>query len=376
MSEDKDEMLEGEEGLDLSSNEGAVYPNAKVRVNKDQYSLLHLKRLVEDRKEVNIAPSYQRGDVWSPLQRSELVESILMGIPLPIIYLFEAKDGKKQVVDGRQRITTILSFLNDEFALKDLKILPQYNKMKFSELPSKARGIFEDYQISCYVIQPPTAERVKYDIFDRVNRGGTKLNSQEMRNALYRGHATKMIDRISESQEFKDASDNSVATKRMRDKYAVLRIIAFYLLNTGQLGKDDSGETIEYKSDIDDFLAKVMTWINRKSTEEERQRWEHNIIEAFREISRMIGKDAFRFASTHVKQRPINMPLMEAVTYLFLLDWNRPGKDAVKRNLDVLKNIFDESGLFRSKVDSSVSVRYRYGQIENLAKTLDTLANK
>lgn len=373
MNEDKNEMLEGEEGLDLSSNEGAVYPNAKVRVNKEQYSLLHLKRLVEDRKEVIVAPDFQREDVWSPAQRSELVESILMGIPLPIIYLFEAKDGTKQVVDGRQRITTILSFLKNEFSLKDLKILPDYNKKNFSGLPPKAQGIFEDYQIFCYVIQPPTAERVKYDIFDRVNRGGTKLNSQEMRNALYHGSATELIDRISRSDEFKNASDNSVASKRMRDKYAVLRIIAFYLLNTGKLGKDDSGEPIEYKSDIDDFLAKVMTWINQKSTEEERQGWEHDIIKAFREISQVIGKDAFRFSSTHGKRRPINMPLMEAVTYLFLLNWERPDDDIVKSNLDVLKKEFDESGLFKSKVDSSVSVRYRYNQVETLAKRLDSI---
>ena len=190
--EDKDDRLEGESANSVEDvNE--VYPNAEVRVEKAQFSTIHLKRLVEERGELIIDPNFQRNKVWTNKQAAELVESILMGIPIPTIYLFEMKNGKKQVVDGRQRITAILDFLNDELPLKDLKILKQYNGNKFSELEPKMRGVFEDYQLSFYIIQPPTPERVKYDIFDRVNRGGTQLNSQEMRNALYIGTATKLI---------------------------------------------------------------------------------------------------------------------------------------------------------------------------------------
>ena len=168
----QEEWLESESGLDMEQNNSStIYPNAEVRVEKAQFSILHLRRLCVERKEIIISPDFQRNDVWKGRQASELIESILMGIPIPIMYLFEAKDGKKQVVDGRQRINTILSFLKGGFKLKDLKILHALNGCAFTDLDLKLQGIFEDYQLFFYIIQPPTPERVKYDIFDRVNRG-------------------------------------------------------------------------------------------------------------------------------------------------------------------------------------------------------------
>ncbi|HBX45483.1 MAG TPA: DUF262 domain-containing protein, partial [Porphyromonadaceae bacterium] len=113
---EEDRLLENESGLNMNdeSDSLSIYPNAEVRVEKVQYSVLHLKRLYEDRKELILNPSFQRKDVWKGKQGSELIESILMGIPIPIMYFFETPDGRKQVVDGRQRITTILDFLNDK----------------------------------------------------------------------------------------------------------------------------------------------------------------------------------------------------------------------------------------------------------------------
>lgn len=366
---DIDEYFEGEDSKSLSSHDGEVYPNADVRVSKEQYSLLHVKRLVEDRKELLIAPDFQRKDVWKPRQRVELVESIIMGIPLPVIYLFESADGKKQVVDGRQRITTIIDFLNDDFQLKDLNILPQYNNKRFSDLPPKIQGIFEDYQIFCYVIQPPTPERVKYDIFDRVNRGGTILNSQEMRWALYQGHATKIIDEICRSEEFLLATGNAVSPKRMRDRYAALRILAFFLLFSNQLEGDGLENPIEYKSDMDDFLAKVMVRINAKSSESQRFEWKKNILDAFKELYNLLGPDAFRFDSIHEgKKRPLNMPLMEALTFLFILKWKRPHEESLCNEISGLKKQLDKSGRFRSKVDSSVSVHLRFNWMKEFAE--------
>ena len=118
-SERKEDFLEGESGL-MPDGAIDIYPNAEVRISRMQYSLLHLKRLYEDRGELIIDPDFQRGNVWNIRQRSELIESIIMGIPLPIIYLFESIDGRKQVVDGRQRITAIIDFLNDKLRLTEV----------------------------------------------------------------------------------------------------------------------------------------------------------------------------------------------------------------------------------------------------------------
>ena len=125
------DLLEGE-SYNSSAEVKEVYPNAEVRVTRAQYSTLHIKRLVENREELIIDPDFQRENVWKNKQGAELVESILMGIPIPVMYLFEMRDGKKQVVDGRQRISAILDFLNDKLVLKDLKISCYFCKQHHS----------------------------------------------------------------------------------------------------------------------------------------------------------------------------------------------------------------------------------------------------
>ena len=174
------------------------YPNLSIKIEQAQYSIFELKRKY-DKDRICIDPDFQRNLVWTNKQKSELIESVIMQIPLPLIYLAENEDGKLVVVDGRQRLTTFFQFLDNEFRLKDLKILPQINGMNFNELEeshlySRYVTIIEDTQLVVQIIKYPTKDRVRFDIFDRVNRGGTPLNKQEMRNALYQGNATKLLD--------------------------------------------------------------------------------------------------------------------------------------------------------------------------------------
>ena len=370
-SERKEDFLEGESGL-MPDGAIDIYPNAEVRISRMQYSLLDLKRLYEDRGELIIDPDFQRGNVWNIRQRSELIESIIMGIPLPIIYLFESIDGRKQVVDGRQRITAIIDFLNDKLRLTDLKILGSLNGCTFSRLEPKLQGIVEDYQLLAYVIQPPTAERVKYDIFDRVNRGGTTLNAQEMRNALYGGPATQVIDMVCKSQEFIDATDGGVSVRRMRDRYVALRAMAFTSLFSGEFSRSGMpARSYEYKSDIDDFLAWYMTLLNRTlSTVDDVNAMAARYIELFSRIYETIGADVFRFESRRRKRRPINMPLVETVVYLFSRLENIDDKEEFIYRFDGWKRWLDDTKLFKRSVDSSTNVAARREAVESFIASL------
>lgn len=369
--EDKDERLEGESVYSMEDvNE--VYPNAEVRVEKAQFSTIHLKRLVEERGELIIDPNFQRNKVWTNKQAAELVESILMGIPIPTIYLFEMKNGKKQVVDGRQRITAILDFLKDELILKDLKILKQYNGNKFSELDPKMRGVFEDYQLSFYIIQPPTPERVKYDIFDRVNRGGTQLNSQEMRNALYIGTSTKLIGELVNSQEFLDATGKGISPKRMKDQYVVLRSISFYLLKKRyETVTRENGDSIEYRSDMDDFLAKMMIFLNDRASEELIFDCRNTFLTAMKNCSIIMGKDAFRFESLTENRRPINMPLFEVMMYIFANECVSRIPEYTKKKVNDFKEKFDHKQMFSGNTDSTLNLNERYKLAEELIKQIE-----
>ena len=348
------------EGENTISNTGCdIYPNATVKISKVQYSIFELKRKYEDvsRQDIVLDPDFQREDVWkSKKQKSELIESILMGIPIPMIYLFETKDGKKEVVDGRQRITTLIEYLNDKFKLAELKMLSDLNGKYFKDLEHILQAKIEDYQIMAYVIQPPTPERVKFDIFDRVNRGGTQLNNQEMRNALYQGNATKLLKELSNMEIFKKATGNSIKQTRMKDKYIILRFVGFYLLYTHKL-------EIEYKSNIDDFLAYVMEYLNKVDNYKDIL-YIKDIFEKSMNISYKIFKeDGFRFDTYNQNRRPINMPLFESLSFLYTQICENIDLKILKQNIIELKKKFDESEYFTNSVDSSTNVSYRFRKV-------------
>ena len=214
-----------------------------------------------------------------------------------------------------------------------------------------------------YVIEPPTPERVKYDIFDRVNRGGTRLNNQEMRNALYSGQSTMLLKKLSKSKSFEDATSGGVKNRRMRDQYVILRFLAFHLWRNGSLA-------FNYKSNPDEFLADVMKTINEYKPEQIHQieaRFQHAMSQSFA----IIGPDGFRFEAKNVNMRPINMALFETLSHFFtLIDIEAMNTNILKKNLSALKIEFDKSGYFTSRVDSTTSVEYRFEKVEKLAGEL------
>ena len=147
--EDSQDSFEGEETLgaefrDWNNPAEAVsheiYPDASVNIVPESASVFQLKRK-HDKKPplIRLDPDFQRHTVWTPKQKSELIESILMGIPLPLIYVKEDEKGVYIVVDGRQRLTTMFEFLNHEFALQQLSVLKELNGSYFSEQSETGR---------------------------------------------------------------------------------------------------------------------------------------------------------------------------------------------------------------------------------------------
>lgn len=354
--------FEGEETLDsrVFDESSEVYPLSSIRIEKGRMSLFEVKRQYEERKQLVLAPEFQREYVWKQKQKSELIESILMGIPIPIIYLFQTKDALIQVVDGRQRIGAVIDFMNNKFKLTELKIIKNIKDKKFADLEPIQQRKIEDYQIDTYLIQPPTPERVKFDIFDRVNRGGTKLNNQEMRNALYQGQSTRLLKELSELESFKNATDNSIKPKQMKDRYIILRFIGFYLYFSKQLNG------IEYKSNTDDFLAEVMQFLN-KSDFTTIVRLKDIFDKTMQFAYENFGNDVFRFSNEgHSSKRPINMALFECLSFAFTLCVKNNTK-INKKELNALKKQFDESGKFISGLDSVPNVEYRFNEAKMLA---------
>lgn len=366
--------FEGEDSLGPENIE-TVYPLKEIRIDKGRMSVFEFKRKYDDPVKGNIVlnPDFQRDEGrWGLKQKSELIESILMGIPLPVIYLFQDEKGIKQVVDGRQRLTCIADFLNNNFKLEKLEILRTLNNKYFKDLEVYEQNKIEDYQLDIYTILPPAPERVKFNIFDRLNRGGTKLNNQEMRNALYQGTSTKLIKEMSELESFKHATGYSLNATTMKDRYLILRFVAFYLLRTDKFRKK-----IDFSSDIDDFLKNVMQYINTKTLDEIKY-LKDAFDKTMQYISDNYGDSVFRFKNKdgNNRKRPINMGLFECITYMFML--------ALEKNIEIDKEElekfktqeFDKPERFTYGIDSKDNIKFRFDSVEKFIGVYNDTTNE
>lgn len=170
------------------------YIRGEVRIVTEQarYPLSSIPGLLESGSYL-LRPEYQRRHRWSAEKRSRLVESLIMNVPIPPIFLYEYEFGQYEVMDGLQRLTTIRDFYNDEVKLRGLTEWPELTGRTYSQLPASIRaGIDRRYLSSIILLQETArnasqAQNLKQLVFERINSGGEKLTPQESRNAIYGG---------------------------------------------------------------------------------------------------------------------------------------------------------------------------------------------
>lgn len=394
--EPEDDTFEGEDtlGAELRDNLPSVeldttniYPDATVNIVPESASVFQLKRKHDKTPPlIKLDPDFQRRAVWSPKQKSELIESILMGIPLPLIYVKEDDKGVYIIVDGRQRLTTLFQFMNHEFLLQNLTVLQELNGAFFSEttrngtsfdkfLTQAQQSKIEDCPLTLHVIKPPTQDRVTFDLFDRVNRGGTRLNNQEMRNAIYQGAATKLLNSLVVFDSFKTATENAIKPDRMKDKYLVLRLIGFYLWRKKQLlsFKEKGFPLVEYRSDLEDFLGKTMMFLNDQAGSGFCTQFPDMFDKTMKACVTVLGSGCFRLPKNgDGPRRPINMALFETVSYMIieLIDLTQNKNEMIKSAFTKLisDREFEESTTYI--VDSNKSVNKRFELVEKIIEEI------
>ena len=145
------------------------------------YSIRELVSLKQD-GDLHLQPKYQRKFVMKRTLSSKLIESILMNVPIPTIYLAEEENGQLSVIDGQQRLTSFISFLNgtfpdgSAFKLKGLKVLPELNGDSFDMLSKENQRTIRSATIHCITIKKESHPDIKFEIFERLNTGSIKLN--------------------------------------------------------------------------------------------------------------------------------------------------------------------------------------------------------
>ncbi|PSB28679.1 GmrSD restriction endonuclease domain-containing protein [Chlorogloea sp. CCALA 695] len=181
-----------------------------------------------------LQPFFQRQYVWDSAKASRLIESALLCVPLPIIYLAEELDNTESVIDGQQRLTSFFSFIDGNFPngqpfrLSRMKVFPELNKKKYSDLSDELQDKIRYYQIRTVTIRRDSDPDLKFEIFERLNTGAMPLNEMELRNCVYRGSYIKLLKELAEDEVFTELVGIKKPDKRMKDIELVLRFSAFY----------------------------------------------------------------------------------------------------------------------------------------------------
>ena len=170
----------------------------------NNFFLPQIRDLIDRGEVLNLRPEYQRRSRWSTQQKSRLIESLLLNIPVPPVFFYESTAARYEVMDGQQRLNAVREFIAGDFALSGLPVLKPLNGLRYSRCPPRIKRALERANIAAIVLllESESAEAtsgrltltdIRRFIFDRLNTGGTKLNSQEIRNALNPGVFNRVL---------------------------------------------------------------------------------------------------------------------------------------------------------------------------------------
>lgn len=343
-------------------------------------------------------PDFQRNEVWTDVRKSQLIESILLEIPIPMFYVSADEEGNWTVVDGLQRISAFRDFIlgkaymktknsDDEgngIKLKGLEFLKNIEGCQMKKLPNNFYNRIMEAQFSLTIINPGTPDEVKRNVFKRINTGGVPLSPQEIRNALYGGRISSLLKKMSEMKSFKQATDNSIKSLRMEDKELLLRFLSFVIRDHPFYKKTQNIDTwlsdtmIIYNSFPSLDSRDIKRSISRGSVNvsDIKVLDESTIISNFdiamSRATKLFGKHAFRKSYGTLRRRPINKCLFESWGVLLA---NMPNDQYVRLcdhkkqfAADYSKLLDDNKFIIAISRDSmrQGSVAYRYEELSKL----------
>ena len=184
----------------MKDNEKNINEIKKVHFDQKDLPLATIREMFEDH-DIIPQPDFQREFKDDIKIGSKLVESMILGIPIPPIYLCSESDGTLSVIDGQQRMTLFVNFMENKFQLKGLEQLTELNGKKYGELDKIFQKILKQGTLNCIILDNEDSE-LKYEIFARLNQGATKLTPQELRNCLYRGSFNNMLEEIVSTNKY------------------------------------------------------------------------------------------------------------------------------------------------------------------------------
>lgn len=339
-SDELDEELIVEE---IPKEERKLITQAYDKSVSDLYSMMQDEDII-------LNPDYQREYVWDNKKASLLIESILLNVPIPVVYMSEEDDGRWSVIDGLQRLNTLRRFFDNEFKLSGLEVLTELQRTAYKDLNPKAKRVIKNGIIRIILVFKESNPEIKYDIFMRLNTGSLKLSEQELRNCLYRGVLNDAIKELRENKKFLKVLGLSKPHARMNDAELILRYLAI-------------SENIDRSTwNLKDYPGKMKTFLNeflnsyKTITVDYAKQLEDKFNLTLDKVYAIFGDKAFRRIDVEGKyERILNRSIMDAVMVGFepyTLEQLIPKKQNI---IDLLKNLSNENAEFMNSITIGTS---------------------
>lgn len=366
--------------MGLKYNLENIQTKAKERTVKTQSIEYDLETIVKKitKNVIKIDPDYQRRHRWDKITSSRLIESLILNIPIPIIYLSydvdvddEANDeARYSVIDGQQRLTAILKFFNNNYALEGLDILADLDGCYYKDLPPFLLRRLEERTIKCLRIDSTVDPQVKYDIFERLNSGSVKLESHELRNAVLRGAFNDKCKQLANDEYFRkliqvsDSSEDNKKVKKMEDVELVLRFFALINDNYKLYRKTKDKQ-------FKDFLSDEL---------EKRNKLKQSQIDTdgdfFKECMKCIYENfgplafaKYKFDGvTLKKQSNFNTAVYDALSISVASEVNLKKPKITKKQVDAFSNLFKENDFYENLGGSILDSNKLISRIDSARK--------
>lgn len=330
INEDYDPLPVGKSVVPAGTSDKQIekhFETGRLRVvqEKNDIFLSHVMTFISGSGNLwsNLQPEYQRRLRWDNKKKSRLIESFIMNVPVPPVFLYEKELGQFEVMDGQQRLNAIADFFSGNFALEGLEIWPALNGRNYGGLPPLVRRGLDRAKISAITLMSDNSSNnedsidLRAQVFERLNTGGERLNQQELRNSLYSGSFNSLLIELSKLQTFTELweipnhQDNTredgspsaellanTLFKRMTDVEIVLRFFAF---------RESERLSGSVRAMLDGTMKRF-----RRLDPISIMRFHNEFEETIVLCKEIFGRNTFRLPSTDNKQGKISRPLYDA----------------------------------------------------------------
>lgn len=241
------------------------------------------------KKELYYVPDYQRKLTWTPAKQSKFIESVFMGLPIPLLFFWQDDGGKMEIVDGSQRIRTIRDFMDDKITLKGLETIPVLNGMRYSDFLISRQRKFQEKSVRVIIFDNATDAVMRTEMFARINTSGTTANPAEVRRGSLPGPFMDLVINLAEEQAFVDLTPFSRSLINGREREELVTRFFAYLDNFNPELADGDGDIPSYKDKPQKFFFSFVKKTNERIKAEIEQNNTSTTVAAMRgEFLRML----------------------------------------------------------------------------------------